>query len=621
MFRFTTILLSFFLAHLAKAQDVESFFNSKPFEVGGGSINLANVYYSSFDSPSSREGFSLYASGNVNFSIFGQSAPLSFSYTNRKLNYTQPFNNFSFAPRYKWIATRFGSHSVNYSPYTMAGHRLSGASVALTPGHWKIDLAYGRLKKAVVPDSLGNQQHSATFGRMGMAGGLEYSWDKDRVYGTFSMDKDEVSSLPKNFHSDENTPKQNAAFSLGFVKHLMKKFTLDGEVAYSLLHRDISNTTQLELSKQQFFVYKTNLNYTGNGYGLSIGMEHVDPGYETLGGYFFNNDLQKYLLGGLTTLVNGRLNIDVQAGLEKNNLQNSETNTTSRWVGALNSTFQISKRLNVSGTYSNFTAFTNVRPTTDYEYMDEVDTLNYRQVNQSCGVSATYQMGSQQLPQQLAFNTALQVSGFSGHGSEQNPGSTFLSNTLSYGLNIPDKSLNFAASVSSYTQEYGHGSSKSIGPTLSLGKAVMNKQLKSTLALSYNRARQEEKPASQIYSARWNISFQSSHKKEKTDQWRNNDREKARAEKRQLTADKGYYKEASALTGIDLPEDLSIRKEKTRTVKGETVKTVTDNEKKRYLTERHQFNLSAVFTHRDTPGASTTTFSELTIRMTYAYSF
>jgi hypothetical protein len=622
MLRHATILLLFLgLAPALRAQDVEGIFTSKPFELTGGSISLANVYYSSFGAASSREGFSLYASGNVNISLFGQSAPLSFSYTNRKLSYAQPFNNFSFAPRYKWVATRIGSHSVNYSPYTMAGHRLGGASVSLTPGKWKVDMAYGELKKAIVPDTIDDRQYAAAYRRMGMAGALEYAWGIDRVYATFFNGKDDVGSLPEALHTEENAPKQNTALSAGFVKQLLGKFTLDGELAYSLLHRDISNSVQKRLTSQQFFVYKTNLNYTGKGYGLSLGLEHVDPGYETLGGYFFNNDLQKYLLGGLATLLNGRLQLDTQLGLEKNNLQNTETNTTSRWVSALNSSYQASQRLNLSATYSNFTAFTNVRPSADYEYLDEVDTLNYRQINQSGGLSASYQLGSPQLPQHLAFNAALQVSGFSGHGSDQNPGSTFLSHTLSYGLSLPDRAVNFSASVNSYVQRYSTNSSTSLGPSLSVGKGWMDKQLNSTWALSYNSGRQDEKPASHIYSLRWNLSFQSKHKREKTDQWRNSEKSRQSAEKEKVTRDKGYIDETSALTGMDLPEALSLRKEKTRTVKGAVEKKESTQEKKRYLTERHRFNLSTAFTHRNVPGATMPRFSELTIRMTYAYSF
>jgi hypothetical protein len=603
------------------AQDIESVIKSKPFELGGGSMNLATVFHSSFDVPTDQPGFSFYASGNINFHVFGQSAPLSFNYTNRKLNYAQPFNNFSFAPRYKWVALRVGSHSVNYSPYTMAGHRLTGASVELTPGKFKVNMAYGKLKKAILPDSLDADFRNVTFERWGMAAGLEYANKRDRVYFTVFNGKDNAGSVPVMYHSDDNTPKENTAVSAGFVKQIMDKLTIDGEVAVSLLNRDITNDLQRRLTRQQFYVYKTNLSYSGNGYGLTFGIEHVDPEYITLGGYYFNNDLQKYTIGGLTSLLNGRVNVNAQLGLEQNNLQNTETNTTSRWVGALNGTFQASSRLNLSACYSNFTAFTNVRPTAEYEYLDEMDTLNYQQINQSGSFSAILQLGNRQLPQNLAMNTSLQTSGFSGHGADNNPGSTFLSNTLSYGLSIPDKSLTFSASVTSYMQEYSNNTTRSTGPSVSLGKAYLEKQLKSTWALSYNRGEQQENPATQVYSVRWNLTFQSKRKKEKQEDIHSKSITREEREKETVKNDQGFIKESSSLTGRYLPEELSLRKEKTKTIKKEPVENEKTTHVNKFLNERHRFNLSAVFTHRDLPGARIPKYSELTMRITYAYSF
>lgn len=412
MKRALIFFILFFAVLAARAQDIENILKSKPLELEGGSMNLSTVLYSSFASPSQRDFFSFYATGNLNVKLFGLAAPLSFNYTNRKVNYSQPFNNLSFAPRYKWIATRFGGQNVNYSPYTMAGHNLNGASVELTPGAWSIKMSYGRLNKVILPDTLNNDYAVTSFKRIGKAMALEYHWGGNRVYGTLFHGKDDVSSIPTIYYDADITPQENTAASLGLVKQLFGKFTLTSELATSLLTRDITTAEQREISKQQYYAYKSAVDYTGRGYRISAGYEKVDPGYLTLGGYYFNNDLERITLGTTAALYSGRVNINTQIGRERNNLRNNETNTTERWVGSINSTIQVSPTFTLSANYSNFSAYTNIRPVVDQYYRDELDTLNFYQVNQTASATANWRLGSKERPKTLAISTSLQKNRF-----------------------------------------------------------------------------------------------------------------------------------------------------------------------------------------------------------------
>jgi hypothetical protein len=170
-------------------------------------------------------------------------------------------------------------------------------------------------------------------------------------------------------------------------------------------------------------------------------------------------------------------------------------------------------------------------------------------------------------------------------------------------------------------QEYSNTTTRSTGPSVSLGKAYLEKQLKSTWALSYNRGEQQENPATQVYSVRWNLTFQSKRKKEKQEDIHSKSITRAEREKETVKNDQGFIKESSSLTGRYLPEELSLRKEKTKTIKKEPVENEKTTHVNKFLNERHRFNLSAVFTHRDLPGARIPKYSELTMRITYAYSF
>ncbi len=605
----------------SQGQNIDKIIESKPFEFSGGSINLSSVYYSSFKVPSNRPDLSYYASGSLNFKIFGSAAPLSFSYTNRKVAYAQPFNKLSFAPRYKWVATRFGSQSQTYSPYTLNGHNFNGGSVELTPGPITVKLAYGRFQKAIEPDTLLRNTAVTTFKRMGLAAFLGYQHNTNQVNISFFTGKDDQNSVAKELINEDTKPKQNMAFSIGGVKKISDRISLTADIGSSIFYRDISSASQKKISKEQFYAYKTNINYTGNGYTLSLGYEHVDPNYTSLGGYYFTNDLQKIVLGGATVLADGKINLNAQLGRERNNLQNSETSTTKNWVGAFNGSYQINPKLMLALNYSNFTAFTNIRPAIADDYRDEIDTLNFYQISQNAVGSMNWTLGSKRRPKMLSVNASLQTTGLKGYGEENNPGTTYITNTISYGVVIPEKNMNISTSANAYWQKFGTGTTKSVGPSLAVGKSFFEKQLKSTWSASYNINQQETRSPSKTYTARWNLTFQSKHKRVLDQQKRHVEREKIKKEYELKKKDEGYKKERSQGTGLYLPEAISLRKESTKKVKKQVEKKEKIEHIKKRITERHRLNFSVVYTRREVPTAAYPKFSEFTMRINYAYSF
>jgi hypothetical protein len=75
-----------------------------------------------------------------------------------------PFNRFSIAPSYKWVKVYAGYTSMQFSPYSLAGHELFGGGVELSPDNgFKISALFGRLKKA----SNGDDGAERAYRRMG----------------------------------------------------------------------------------------------------------------------------------------------------------------------------------------------------------------------------------------------------------------------------------------------------------------------------------------------------------------------------------------------------------------------------------------------------------------------
>jgi hypothetical protein len=64
-----------------------------------GSFNLNAVGYKAFGMDQRRDPLNWFLTGNLNFTLFGYSAPFSFSYSNTSKTFSQPFNQFHFAPQ------------------------------------------------------------------------------------------------------------------------------------------------------------------------------------------------------------------------------------------------------------------------------------------------------------------------------------------------------------------------------------------------------------------------------------------------------------------------------------------------------------------------------------------
>jgi hypothetical protein len=146
-------LIVVFASFQASAQNLESIGKEKPLSVTGG-ISASQIFYKAYGIESRRDPYSYYLSGNVNFSLYGWNIPLSFSFSNQNLGYTQPFNRYSIHPTYKWITGHTGYTSMSFSPYTVNGHIFLGGGIDLAPeGKWKLSALYGRFLKAVELDT------------------------------------------------------------------------------------------------------------------------------------------------------------------------------------------------------------------------------------------------------------------------------------------------------------------------------------------------------------------------------------------------------------------------------------------------------------------------------------
>lgn len=509
-----------------RAQNLELIGKEKALKVTGG-ISLSQVVYAADGIDSRRDPYTYYASGNVNFSLYGWSVPVSFSVSNQQTAFQQPFNQYSVHPTYKWVTGHLGYASMSFSPYTVNGHIFLGGGVDLAPeGNWKLSALYGRFLKAVEPDSLNENAATPAFQRMGYGAKASFSSKGNTVDIIFFRARDNINSIAYVPDSLEVLPEENFVVSLGAGTTLAQHFVVRAEIASSAMTRDIradKTSTDNALGKVKLFyqprlsssyykAFKTSFTYQEGQYSLGVAYERIDPGYETLGAYYFNNDLENITANGAVSILQGKMNVAISAGTQRDNLDNNNVSTMRRFVGSANVNYVPSQKVNLTVSYSSFQSYTNIRSQfTDINQLtpyDNMDTLNYTQISQSLNAMVMYMLSSaKEKRQSINCNLSVQDAADKQGGVTQNSGSRFYNLNTSYSLGLTPQSLTVSVAFNGNVNESPSISTKTFGPTVSVSKQFFDKQLRTTLSTAYNNSYTNGQKVSTIINLRVGSSY------------------------------------------------------------------------------------------------------------------
>ena len=520
-----TILL--FISALGFSQNfnVQEVGKAKLINVSGGA-SANTVFYSG---NAAREPFSYFLNGNINFNIANlYNVPFSFSYTNQKFGYNKPvlMNRLSIHPSYKWITAHIGDVSMTFSPYTLSGHQFTGFGVDLTPqGNFKISAMFGRLIKSseydtAYPDIL------PAYKRFGYGFKTSYALEKINLGLTLFKAKDQINSLnnPVPFELDV-TPKENAAISFETTFKLFEKLQVSTEYANSSITEDLRVTDGGKAQGISSFLlgrnstttsydaFKGQLVYPAGKGTLGLGYERIDPNYRTLGGYYFNNDLENITVNATQNLYKDKVSLAINLGLQKDNLDKQKESQMKRLVSSVNADFRPNQKLNLNLNYSNFQSYTNSRNQFDYinqvSNYDYLDTLNFRQVNQNIGLTVNYLLkNDKQIKKAISANFTMQDAQNQQQGRTVAGGaSTYYNSALTYSLGYPEKDLSFNGSLNNTYGKTDSGKSLIIGPTIGVSKLFFDKKLNTSASTSYNTSYSNGDKQNDIFNFRLNGSY------------------------------------------------------------------------------------------------------------------
>jgi hypothetical protein len=538
MQRFSYIILMF-LASISFSQNLEKVGKKDMVKVSGG-LNYSSVFYNADGIPNRRQPFTWFLNGNLNVNILDVSLPFTFNYSNNQVAYTQPFNIQSFNPTYKWIKGYAGITSMQFSQYTLAGHVFAGGGIELTPKNFKFAAMYGRLKKAVEFDSENNSDANMSYKRMGYGAMAGYDKNGHGIKLIYFAAKDEATSLVFIPVNTNVTPMENTVVSIGGHTTFYKKIKLEAEYALSGLTRNITSPSDVNsppknqlpgifkpnATSQFFGAFKSSIGYNVKSFGINLNYERIDPEYKTLGAYYFNNDLENITIAPSLGLLKGKLNLTLNTGVQRNNLDNSKLATTKRWVGSFNANFMPSKQWNLMASYSNFSTFTKQRPQEDPFYRNTLDTLNFYQLSQNSMLSMGYNFGKTKTKQNILLTANYMVTG-QNQGAISDPGmfgttsnvklpSRIVNGNLSHNTSIVKTKTSISIGVNAnYSQLIGMDNFY-FGPSVNIGQAFVKNTIRVSVGSSYNQMLTNSIKTNEVFNHRLTFGYNPKFKNQKT---------------------------------------------------------------------------------------------------------
>ena len=525
--RIFLVLVSCVTIHFSFAQNMEKIGKRDGLAINGG-LNFSSIAYAASGATARRDPFTWFMSGNFNLSLLDWNMPFTYSYTNQRGIFSQPFNQVSFSPHYKWIKTYIGNTSMSFSSYTLSGHLFFGAGIELTPGYWNIAAMYGRLQSPVAYDAVNQSDAAMAYERRGYGLKIGYEKNGQGLHAILFRASDDPASIPFIPSVTAIQPKDNTVISLIAKSKLSSNLSVEAEYALSGFTRNSLGAEEnkslrqnyipflftLHSNSQFFSAMKGALAYNSKWFSLKFQYERVAPDYQTLGAYYFNNDMENITLVPSVKLLKGKINISLNSGFQRNNLDHAKLSDTRRFVNAVSVSIDGGKGLSASASYSNFSCFTRSRPQSDPFFSNTLDSLNFYQLSQNASASTNYNFVTRKLKQAILLSASYQVSAQRTGLVEQIPTKTYNSN-LGYNIGWSPTKTSTSLSFNLTQTILNNRSTMYWGPSLSLSQSFFNNVLRMNIGSTFNKMVVEGKSNEGVYNTRAGLNYSPQTKNKK----------------------------------------------------------------------------------------------------------
>lgn len=497
------LLLGMKPSYAQNIEEVLAFRKKKPFKISG-SISARATLFSSQPSEA-RQSFTYQLTGSVNLSLYELlNIPLSFNLNNYGANFSYPSlpNRLSLHPSYKWAKAHIGDVPMSFGPYTLNGHQFTGLGIELSPGRWQVSAMAGRLLKRVDADpNIPSLQ--VGYERWGYGLKTRYEGSTFALGGTVFAARDRDGRISFDIDALGIYPKGNIALGLEGSLSLIKDLKLSLEYGLSRMQQDLRS---VEVS--YYHALRADVSYSFVGNTLGVGYERIDPGYATLGAYYFNNDYENLTLNYSRSFFDSKLSLALSGGVQRDDLMGQKQEHNKRFVGSAQVGFTPSEALSASVSLSSFQSYRNLKSSFDYinarTPYDNLDTLQFTQLSHSLDADISWRLKQSEAQTQTLSATLSYQEAADRQGRYIQPGqlTRFMNLGTSYSLDLSALDLTLTGGFNVSNNYADRKAVLTLGPSLSLAKRFLKKQLSTGLSLSYNETQEAGHRLAQVYNLR-----------------------------------------------------------------------------------------------------------------------
>jgi hypothetical protein len=343
----------------------------------------------------------------VNFDLLGIQAPFSLALANGNSVYRLPrYSFYGVSPAYQWITLHAGDRHLTFSPYSLAGINFRGVGFELRPGKFYIGGMSGRLRRARFQEAGSIQRLETQYQRLGRGLKLGYAGETTEVSvaAFYARDRERSVEAPVDTLLK---PAENLCLDFSLAQQFSARLAAEFAITRSALTRDhrapvlsgqnvlrrMGGLFDVRATTQFAHAYRGEIRFSPAAGQFRLAFERIDPGYRSLGALFFQNDQENFTVGATVPLFKNRLNLNANAGLQRNNLNGRQLAAFNRFVGSLALGWRASERTNVQLNYSNFNTTNRVRAISVPFVL--VDSIVIVQSNHAATASASYLLDPQ----------------------------------------------------------------------------------------------------------------------------------------------------------------------------------------------------------------------------------
>lgn len=515
--------LALMLCISSQGQDLETIGSNDPLRLRGG-LQLSSTFYAADSIDRRKPPFGYAISGNLVFSLYGVDMPVSFLFSNYQKDFRQPFNHFGISPRYKWVTVHLGYRRIRFSPFTLNGHRFLGVGVEANPGLLRFGAVYGKFQKAIEEDStyLENEDVRTlprpAYARKGYSFKLGVGNERNYFDVTYFKGKDDENSLSFEPSTYSVYPEENAAIGISTKLTIKKALSWYVELGASAYTRDhtqpeivdeedsgfykfLENLLVPRVSSQASIGIESGLEYRRDLWGTKFLYKRIDPGYKTMGAYYFQTDLTQYILSLNLRTKNQKFRMNGSIGLQSDNVRNNKIAKTNRTIGALVFNIYPSQKFGIDIQYSNF----GIAQKSGLKSIS--DTTRLRNINQTLNISPRVTLPGR------VFNHGV---GLTFSYTDLNDKNDFtkdltevksLSTFLFYNINHLATGIAVNFGLNRITSTVPAGETVASGYTVGIGKAFFDGKIRTTANYMRNSNKYESEKNGFTARARVSVSY------------------------------------------------------------------------------------------------------------------